>query len=56
MIREDGSTIEGLYAAGLECGGFQGETYGISIPSSCQGIGLSTGRRSAKNAARRARS
>lgn len=56
VIREDGSTIEGLYAAGLECGGFQGETYGISIPSSCQGIGLSTGRRSAKNAAWRARS
>lgn len=55
VIREDGSVIEGLYAAGLECGGFQGETYGISIPSSCQGIGLSTGRRSAKNAVERAR-
>ena len=55
VVREDGSAIEGLYAAGLECGGFQGETYGISIPSSCQGIGLSTGRCSAKHAAAYAR-
>lgn len=51
VVREDGSVIPGLYAAGVECGGFQGETYGITVPSSCQGISLSTGRRSAKNAA-----
>lgn len=51
VVREDGSVIPGLYATGVECGGFQGETYGITVPSSCQGISLSTGRRSAKNAA-----
>jgi fumarate reductase flavoprotein subunit len=51
VVREDGSVIPGLYAAGVECGGFQGETYGLTVPSSCQGIALSTGRRSAKNAA-----
>lgn len=50
VVREDGTAIPGLYAAGVECGGFQGETYGITVPSSCQGISLSTGRRSAKNA------
>ena len=50
VVREDHTPIPGLYAAGLECGGFQGETYGITVPSSCQGIALSTGRRGAKNA------
>jgi fumarate reductase flavoprotein subunit len=56
VVRPDGSVIEGLYAAGVECGGFQGETYGLVVPASCQGISLSTGRRSAKNAAAFAKS
>jgi fumarate reductase flavoprotein subunit len=56
VVREDGSTIVGLYAAGVECGGFQGETYGLVVPSSCQGISLSTGRRSAMMAAAFAKS
>lgn len=56
VVREDMTVIPGLYAAGVECGGFQGETYGITVPSSCQGISLSTGRRGAKNAVAYARS
>ncbi|WP_139651517.1 FAD-dependent oxidoreductase [Raoultibacter phocaeensis] len=55
VVREDQTVIPGLYAAGVECGGFQGETYGITVPSSCQGISLSTGRRSAKNAVKYAK-
>lgn len=50
VVREDKTPIVGLYAAGVECGGFQGETYGITVPSSCQGISLATGRKSAKSA------
>lgn len=51
VVKEDATPIAGLYAAGVECGGFQGETYGITVPSSCQGISLATGRKSAQSAA-----
>jgi fumarate reductase flavoprotein subunit len=55
VIREDGTVIEGLYAAGSECGGYQGETYGLALPGSCQGVSLGTGRVAGKNAAVRAK-
>ena len=51
MIQGDGTVIPGLYAAGNDCGGFQGETYGLNIPGSCQGIALGMGRQSGRNAA-----
>lgn len=51
VIQGDGTVIPGLYAAGNDCGGFQGETYGLNIPGSCQGIALGMGRQSGRNAA-----
>ncbi|MGV8084514.1 MAG: FAD-binding protein [Coriobacteriia bacterium] len=51
VITETGKVISGLYAAGMDCGGFSGETYGLAVPGSCQGISLSTGRLSGLNAA-----
>jgi fumarate reductase flavoprotein subunit len=50
VLARDGSVIPGLYAAGIDCSGFQGETYGLTIPGSCQGISLGMGRQSAKSA------
>ncbi|MDR2348374.1 MAG: FAD-dependent oxidoreductase [Bifidobacteriaceae bacterium] len=50
VIQADGTPIPGLYAGGIECAGFQGETYGLSIPGSCQGIALGFGRQSAHSA------
>jgi fumarate reductase flavoprotein subunit len=55
VIREDASVIPGLYAAGSECGGYQGETYGMALPGSCQGVSLGTGRVAGANAAAYAR-
>ncbi|MDR2197283.1 MAG: FAD-dependent oxidoreductase [Coriobacteriales bacterium] len=54
VINEEGVVIEGLYAAGSECGGYQGETYGMALPGSCQGVSLGTGRVAGSNAAARA--
>lgn len=36
--------IPGLFAAGMECDGYSGETYGIALPGSDQGIAVATGR------------
>jgi fumarate reductase flavoprotein subunit len=44
VIKTDGHKIPGLYAAGMECSGYSGETYGLIIPGSTQGIALATGR------------
>jgi fumarate reductase flavoprotein subunit len=54
VINEDGVVIPGLYAVGSECGGYQGETYGLALPGSCQGVSLGTGRVAGTNAAARA--
>ena len=50
VITTDGTVLPGLYAAGIDCAGFQGETYGLTIPGSCQGIALGMGRQSARSA------
>jgi fumarate reductase flavoprotein subunit len=42
--------IKGLYAAGMDVDGFTGDTYGVTIPGSDQGIAIATGRNSAINA------
>jgi len=42
--------IKGLYAAGMDCDGYTGDTYGLVIPGSDQGIAVFTGRDSAINA------
>jgi len=44
VLNEQYIPIPGLYAAGMDCSGFSGETYGLNIPGSCQGIALGTGR------------
>ena len=52
VLTEQYVPIPGLYAAGMDCSGFSGETYGLNIPGSCQGIALGTGRIAGANAAR----
>lgn len=47
---EDGAPIPGLYAAGIDCSGFQGDTYGIIIAGSTQGVALGGGRIAGSNA------
>ena len=44
VLTEQYKPIPGLYAAGMDVSGFSGETYGLNIPGSCQGIALGTGR------------
>ena len=44
--------ICGLFAAGMECDGYSGETYGIALPGSDQGIAVATGRAAGREAAR----
>ncbi|MGV8084057.1 MAG: FAD-dependent oxidoreductase [Coriobacteriia bacterium] len=51
VIKADGTPIPGLYAAGMECSGYAGETYGLIIPGSTQGIALGTGRIAGDSAA-----
>jgi len=51
VIKADGAPIPGLYAAGMECSGFAGETYALIIPGSTQGIALATGRVAGDSAA-----
>ena len=48
---EKGTPIPGLYAGGVVCAGFQGESYGYLLPASSQGISLATGRISGAGAA-----
>lgn len=47
---DDGMPIPGLYAAGIDCSGFQGDTYGIIIAGSTQGVALGGGRIAGANA------
>lgn len=51
VITVDGTEIPGLYAAGMECSGFSGETYGLLVPGSTLGIALATGRVAGNSAA-----
>ena len=44
VLDSDGNPIEGLFAAGMECDGYAGETYGMVLPGSDQGIAVCTGR------------
>lgn len=50
-LNKDYQPIKGLYVAGMDCDGFTGDTYGLTLPGSAQGIALYTGRNSGKNAA-----
>ena len=50
VTAEDTTPIPGLYAAGIECSGFTGETYGIVIAGSTQGVALGGGRIAANSA------
>lgn len=49
-VNKDYQPIKGLYAAGLDCDGFTGDTYGLTLPGSAQGLACYTGRNSARNA------
>lgn len=51
VITMSGRRINGLYVAGLDCGGFQSQTTGITIPGSVQGYALGMGRLCGKNGA-----
>lgn len=51
VIKMTGKRINGLYVTGLDCGGFQSQTTGITIPGSVQGYALGMGRLSGKNGA-----
>lgn len=50
VLDQDKQPLKGLYAAGMDVSGYSGETYGIVAPGSDQGIAVSTGRISARNA------
>ncbi|MGV8083726.1 MAG: FAD-dependent oxidoreductase [Coriobacteriia bacterium] len=51
VIKEDGTEILGLYAAGMECSGYSGETYGVTMAGSTTAIALGTGRIAGMSAA-----
>lgn len=50
VTAEEGSPIPGLYAAGIDCSGFTGETYGIVMAGSTQAVALGGGRIAANSA------
>lgn len=50
VLRAGSEPIEGLYCVGCDCDGFMGETYGVNLPGSTQGIALCTGRLAALHA------
>ncbi len=50
VLRPGSVPIPGLYCAGCDCDGFMGETYGVNLPGSTQGISLCTGRLAAIHA------
>lgn len=50
VLDQDEKPIPGLYVAGMDIDGFTGDTYGMAIPGSSQGIALYSGRNSANNA------
>ena len=47
----NGRRLNGLYVSGLDCGGFQSQTTGITIPGSVQGYSLGMGRLCGKHGA-----
>lgn len=51
VLGEGNEPIVGLYAAGMDCDGYAGETYGISLPGTDQAIAVCTGRIAGNNAA-----
>lgn len=51
VITREGKIIPGLFVAGLDCGGFQSQTTGITIPGSVQGYALGMGRQCGRSAA-----
>lgn len=51
VIKMSGQRVPGLYVAGLDCGGFQSQTTGITIPGSVQGYALGMGRQCGRNGA-----
>ncbi len=51
VLRTGSVPIDGLYCVGQDCDGFMGETYGVNLPGSTQGISLCTGRLAALHAA-----
>lgn len=54
VLDVDYNVVENLYCCGMDASGFQGETYGISISGSCQGIAACTGRIAGQKAAEHA--
>ncbi|MBR2834352.1 MAG: FAD-dependent oxidoreductase [Coriobacteriales bacterium] len=54
VINENFEPVENLYCAGMDASGFQGETYGITISGSCQGVAICTGRIAGQKAAENA--
>lgn len=51
VMDSDYMPIPGLYAAGMDVDGFSGETYGIILPGTDQGIAVYTGRNAGKKSA-----
>lgn len=54
VVDSDYNVVENLYCCGMDASGFQGETYGISISGSCQGVAVCTGRIAGQKAAEHA--
>ncbi len=52
VTTRQGKRIPGLYVAGMDCGGFQSQTTGITIPGSVQGYALGMGRICGENTAK----
>lgn len=52
VTTRQGKAIPGLYVAGMDCGGFQSQTTGITIPGSVQGYALGMGRICGENTAK----
>jgi len=50
VLNDKFEPMSGLYAAGMDVSGFTGETYGMVLPGSCQGIAVNTGRLCAESA------
>ncbi|UWG99310.1 FAD-dependent oxidoreductase [Dehalobacter sp. DCM] len=55
-VNNDYQPVKGLYAAGLDCDGFTGDTYGLTLPGSAQGLACYTGRNAAESAVAYAKS
>lgn len=55
VVRQDNTTIPGLYAAGITTGGWSGSTYNIGLPGAGCGFPVYGGRIAGENAAQMAR-